>query len=158
MLYFYPRSPQGERQPCRTKHSTNSKFLSTLSARRATGRVMVIVSVLSISIHALRKESDVFLQSPPPRRKAFLSTLSARRATFIRIKSALTQNNFYPRSPQGERLDNRKKQRAPETISIHALRKESDSVLWMVPNRLSRFLSTLSARRATERPGQNCQS
>ena len=34
------------------------KFQSTLSVRRATGRAMALNTMLKISIHALRKESD----------------------------------------------------------------------------------------------------
>ena len=57
----------------------------------------------------------------------FLSTLSLRRATFSAGTKYDTAKNFYPRSPCGERLG-----------------------CWMALNRLLRFLSTLSLRRATE--------
>ena len=102
----------------------------------------------AISIHALLAESDLW-----------------------DLMGGLSYDNFYPRSPCGERL-----QRGPRPherrhfyprspcgerpvgvlscyldniISIHALLAESDiSALWMVVN-LPLFLSTLSLRRAT---------
>ena len=55
---FYPRSPCGERQFSRRLIHHLSKFLSTLSLRRATnGRISDAVN-LTISIHALLAESD----------------------------------------------------------------------------------------------------
>ena len=56
---------------------------------------------------------------------AFLSTLSLRRATayFFYVAKA---NNFYPRSPCGERLKAPKVTRHMRKISIHALLAESD--------------------------------
>ena len=102
------------------------KFQSTLSVRRATGLHVLIVEAETISIHALRKESDVVgvrvvvldgisihalrKESDIARSLAisllrlFQSTLSVRRAT---------------RHRQRHRLDT--------GISIHALRKESDA-------------------------------
>ena len=57
------------------------EFLSTPSARRATGRTVFRARNRWISIHALREEGDgmgtVGLATPLP----FLSTPSARRAT-----------------------------------------------------------------------------
>ena len=35
-IYFYPRSPCGERQPTAARNDKNNIFLSTLSLRRAT--------------------------------------------------------------------------------------------------------------------------
>ena len=103
---------------------------------------------LPISIHALLAESDGGSGVGSWPRVIFLSTLSLRRATvklfrqnyecFISIHALLaesdadkhvqqpTQQDFYPRSPCGERL----------------------CVFWMALNR-QLFLSTLSLRRAT---------
>ena len=102
----------------------------------------------------------------------FLSTLSLRRATHNRWVNLFGFQNFYPRSPCGERLDGPVSffntfgflstlslRRATEQsasynayleISIHALLAESDIIsiaLLILP---IRFLSTLSLRRATE--------
>ena len=125
-MYFYPRSPCGERhsgyldtrQLCAIsihallaesdaidKWDKNDfyKFLSTLSLRRATGLGVGLYLTTEISIHALLAESDrlcTILYSCP--------------------------GNFYPRSPCGERLAKQLDRSPPLT-----------------------FLSTLSLRRAT---------
>ena len=100
---FYPRSPCGERR----KHQ-----------RQGAGGER-------ISIHALLAESDAGCASGNPARRPFLSTLSLRRATQgadpgrqkrgISIHALLAESdrirrlhmadfdNFYPRSPCGER-------------------------------------------------------
>ena len=55
---FYPRSPCGERRTMTTTTCTASRFLSTLSLRRATRFQAADISVKRISIHALLAESD----------------------------------------------------------------------------------------------------
>ena len=124
--YFNPRPPRGER-PCNTG--------------RWCGR-------WSISIHALREESDsgislgipplVNFNPRPPRgerltrqtwyriAEQFQSTPSARRAT----ASVLTGKFFH-------------------LISIHALREESDRAFFVLIRHEFQFQSTPSARRAT---------
>ena len=103
------------------------RFLSTLSLRRATWSTTKLEYNPIISIHALLAESDLdglkrklnqhrFLSTLSLRRattnqtntknlpRRFLSTLSLRRATkAIKIRINLI-DNFYPRSPCGERL------------------------------------------------------
>ena len=81
---FYPRSPCGERPTPGTWSITATRFLSTLSLRRATRQP--------------RAQAD----RPPP----FLSTLSLRRATFLKFLTGTAHGDFYPRSPCGERLGN----------------------------------------------------
>ena len=79
--YFYPRSPCGERLLLMCFWLSGRLFLSTLSLRRATLRVLDGSKSSLISIHALLAESDavsVAVQSPASQ---FLSTLSLRRAT-----------------------------------------------------------------------------
>ena len=44
---------------------TTSEFQSTLSVRRATQRRVISVITVDISIHALRKESDVKTHARP---------------------------------------------------------------------------------------------
>ena len=105
---------------------------------------------------------------------AFLSTLSLRRATFVnsRLHSLLVY--FYPRSPCGERQDEKQANQSGHCISIHALLAESDepdgtitdtffgisihALLAESDDRYGKpvdvqfvFLSTLSLRRATDR-------
>ena len=79
-------------------------FLSTLSLRRATGCPACGDSRRNISIHALLAESDIILIALLIQRTKFLSTLSLRRATFASAGRLQIVNNFYPRSPCGERL------------------------------------------------------
>ena len=102
---FYPRSPCGERRITTITTCTASRFLSTLSLRRATNA------------------------RPDTRRHgAFLSTLSLRRATAGRGVIKMELNNFYPRSPCGERRRKGSRRCVLSSISIHALLAESDRV------------------------------
>ena len=56
--YFYPRPPRGGRLYEITGSSTDSVFLSTPSARRATRYLDESGHENVISIHALREEGD----------------------------------------------------------------------------------------------------
>ena len=149
MIYFYPRSPCGERHRDNTQDATPI-CISIHALLAESDRLRQAVYLLdSISIHALLAESDLFTKSTylfaqtisihallaesDPRCKTccksslrFLSTLSLRRATrfFGLLRPCL--GDFYPRSPCGERLSSRK-----------------------LPSSWRRFLSTLSLRRAT---------
>ncbi len=102
--YFYPRSPCGERQ--RVKFQLN--FIN------------------QISIHALLAESDCRNWRKQSNHHKFLSTLSLRRATVGANNHVRVRQNFYPRSPCGER-----------------------PVVPVELTTLVKFLSTLSLRRAT---------
>ena len=123
-------------------------FLSTPSARRATGVIPDGHAGIEISIHALREEGD-----------ASASGCSS------------TGSNFYPRPPRGGRLfvchllillciflstpSARRATGGPPLffyhggISIHALREEGDASVVAALDTLEKFLSTPSARRAT---------
>ena len=146
--HFYPRSPCGERPLRPGRCATRTRFLSTLSLRRATIGLRCVGVFLGISIHALLAESDwrtcaactakqyFYPRSPCGERLAyfqphalsvlFLSTLSLRRATRFQCGAIQHNKDFYPRSPCGER---------PPYFSQ--------------PATLFKFLSTLSLRRAT---------
>ena len=104
-------------------------FLSTPSARRATRPDTQGLKQHGISIHALREEGD----SRP-----------------LRLKRCTS--DFYPRPPRGGRPHSAISFSCTISISIHALREEGDlqNGLFYKPCVL-RFLSTPSARRATER-------
>ena len=102
-----------------------------------------------ISIHALREEGDPFSAVRFWLQKVFLSTPSARRATntdsvckrklFISIHALREEGDAdHPAHPH----------RQP--ISIHALREEGDVDLPAPERRSAQFLSTPSARRATQ--------
>ena len=86
----------------------------------------------------------------------FLSTLSLRRATLFALLCNLLHNNFYPRSPCGERLNIRQIQKIENEISIHALLAESDINKRCQFNGDNGFLSTLSLRRATNDAINGC--
>ena len=80
----------------------------------------------------------------------FLSTPSARRATLLFWRRCRCRRNFYPRPPRGGRPSCRRWWSAWQAISIHALREEGDgSAPYISPLSVS-FLSTPSARRATQ--------
>ena len=57
------------------------QFLSTPSARRATGCTNDLLRLYEISIHALREEGDQMQDAKTTMPEVFLSTPSARRAT-----------------------------------------------------------------------------
>ena len=78
--HFYPRSPCGERHTSGATHRILRAFLSTLSLRRATVGQNRLRQKLAISIHALLAESD----HP------------------VSVLVGVVEN-FYPRSPCGER-------------------------------------------------------
>ena len=148
-LYFYPRSPCGERRVHFDNFNLHCvisihallaesdpttiiiicivpKFLSTLSLRRATHYDNYNLHCTEISIHALLAESDS-------------------------VSSVINNiiDNFYPRSPCGERPQLKPPVKSHAEISIHALLAESDNILCVVSVQVGRFLSTLSLRRAT---------
>ena len=81
-----------------------------------------------ISIHALLAESDSARVVTSFWFILFLSTLSLRRATSLSSYFATERENFYPRSPCGERRLRYLCYNSAQTISIHALLAESDSM------------------------------
>ena len=80
-----------------------------------------------------------------------------RRATFLCIFKHLPSDNFYPRSPCGERPILGNPCAGCPAISIHALLAESDSSSALDASAAAAFLSTLSLRRATGKPGRSGQ-
>ena len=127
-----------------------------------------------ISIHALREEGDSPASYGGVGVAVFLSTPSARRATILQDAKKSKRYHFYPRPPRGGRLRGLDMDDVDSRISIHALREEGDKSgrSWarhpqnfyprpprggrpdLTPDTLTGrtvFLSTPSARRATER-------
>ena len=126
ICHFYPRSPCGERplkgyRPARTNKISIHALLAESDGIASPSRVM-----RDISIHALLAESD-------------------RRCP----ATGQTASHFYPRSPCGERRKYHRADRVRACISIHALLAESDLRHCTTYLNCSRFLSTLSLRRAT---------
>ena len=135
--------------PCATVIS-ESLFLSTPSARRATIPATETALRLRISIHALREEGDDGNERHTFPVQGFLSTPSARRATLLPLPSGLHRSYFYPRPPRGGRRQNHRSLSGSCNISIHALREEGDFEFRHITSAENEFLSTPSARRATE--------
>ena len=107
--YFYPRSPCGERHNANCNYRSGRPIsIHALLAESDTTVLTLIWEVIAISIHALLAESDSIIDI---------------------INNVI--DNFYPRSPCGERR----------------------KIRFVAPD-VSSFLSTLSLRRAT-RKGQS---
>ena len=145
---FYPRPPRGGRHLTGDDTAVLVQFLSTPSARRATGRSLDVHRRSVISIHALREEGDLsadtlwqqrgnFYPRPPRggRQNAikimmeileFLSTPSARRAT-LQIDQAYPdlRISIHALREEGDRRISRRGSDGQQ-ISIHALREEGD--------------------------------
>ena len=124
------------------------KFLSTPSARRATGAPLSRGVSRRISIHALREEGDFAASPAPCWYRLFLSTPSARRATAARLNKILARAiSIHALREEGDQLPWRGEPFSK--ISIHALREEGDALCFRHIVRGFVFLSTPSARRAT---------
>ena len=123
-------------------------FLSTPSARRATGRWTGRPGGWKISIHALREEGDADKVSSDVAEIIFLSTPSARRATSRASFQLKYLQDFYPRPPRGGRRGGvRLKDPGGVFLSTPSARRATPSSSMSTNTR--RFLSTPSARRAT---------
>ena len=123
---FYPRSPCGERLMPSCKAISLSRFLSTLSLRRATA-----------SFNAAQPATQNFYPRSPcgERRRNTPDDFCSRG---ISIHALLAESDFF-RSLEGHKTQ----------ISIHALLAESDVIRNFANSLALQFLSTLSLRRAT---------
>ena len=107
------------------------------------------IAAAKISIHALREEGDIQTEVDNLTAELFLSTPSARRATTEFSGSIrYMQISIHALREEG---DPEKAWRIKQyrQISIHALREEGDVVVVIVGSVEMLFLSTPSARRAT---------
>ena len=168
---FYPRPPRGGRLKPDPAHWLPVGFLSTPSARRATGRDALVALCFEISIHALREEGDGirqpficvyvrFLSTPSARRAtcprgwlqsacAFLSTPSARRATRV-ILVSVSWDDLFLSTPSARRATPPLPPRCRTWKNFYPRpprggRPQTATIL----GTLIEFLSTPSARRAT---------
>ena len=149
--YFYPRSPCGERR----RNSQNIERRQNISIHALLAESDERTNSFPdapphISIHALLAESDSMSCWSNRPVTIFLSTLSLRRATGEAMPGIAHISYFYPRSPCGERLLAFCVAFSSGAISIHALLAESDGNKCCKGSNDSRFLSTLSLRRATQ--------
>ena len=139
---------------------TLSALPISIHALREEGDLLHVGSAqaFNISIHALREEGDVPSGICVPGVPVFLSTPSARRATASVAPILLAMAYFYPRPPRGGRPVVRAGDAATVPISIHALREEGDQSNSNLREHSIQFLSTPSARRATEAEFKKWQS
>ena len=101
---FYPRSPCGERLFEYIQAGTGILFLSTLSLRRATTSTTRTAQTRCIFLSTLSlRRATISIIELIECRFVFLSTLSLRRATHNLNLPSKPIENFYPRSPCGER-------------------------------------------------------
>ena len=98
------------------------------SGAQATGQVISAIDIADISIRTLREEGDY------PQRSV-----------------GGVHRDFYPCPPRGGRLFLQLPYPCFYIISIHALREEGDELIVCKLKCFFRFLSTPSARRATDR-------
>ena len=169
-MYFYPRSPCGERPHSRRSRKQHHPFLSTLSLRRATvnggAPLNFFGNFYPRSPCGERHDSSALMKC----QVKFLSTLSLRRATYdtyakvlrvnISIHALLAESDrplrqlqsalcdFYPRSPCGERpIHNAKINKQDD---FYPRSPCGERRLWACSaGSVCLFLSTLSLRRAT---------
>ena len=128
-----------------------SRFLSTLSLRRATLHQHVERNNPAISIHALLAESDTCNIVLP---NILLISIHALLAESDMVLPLICNANsdFYPRSPCGERPSLRVSiSGSPSFLSTLSLRRATLPVDKMTTTATT-FLSTLSLRRATLPP------
>ena len=103
------------------------EFLSTPSARRATGRTVFRARNRWISIHALREEGDRL--SDRLRRYLRISIHALREeGDGLPLTDGQPEKHFYPRPPRGGRPAAGSEHSGKGVISIHALREEGDDV------------------------------
>ena len=150
-----PTTPAAAGQNLKSK---GAKFLSTPSARRATGHLYRQSPLPHISIHALREEGDLVVRE-------LLLIVSSISIHALReegdpepLTTAQLLAHFYPRPPRGGRLGHLLAHFVDHLISIHALREEGDLMFKNSIDQSPKFLSTPSARRATFPALKPCKS
>ena len=141
-----PTTPAAAGQNLKSK---GAKFLSTPSARRATGHLYRQSPLPHISIHALREEGDLVVREL----LLIVSSISIHalreEGDWTPISAISLTSHFYPRPPRGGRLGHLLAHFVDHLISIHALREEGDLMFKNSIDQSPKFLSTPSARRAT---------
>ena len=146
---FYPRSPCGERRARACANQCNCCIsIHALLAESDREKPRQTRTDTSISIHALLAESDSALYWFSIADRYFYprSPCGERPRTPLKCTE---WDYFYPRSPCGERREYLLIVGVMDNISIHALLAESDSRHTRTNRNDTRFLSTLSLRRAT---------
>ena len=171
-LYFYPRSPCGERRPGLVRHGVGIAIsIHALLAESdiagpvpRSGRIISIHALLAesdcieankickfpiISIHALLAESDPITKKPPLIVSAFLSTLSLRRATQCRTLASGMYGFLSTLSLRRATPSSKTGRRFPYFYPRSPCGERPKELTLAAKNAV--FLSTLSLRRATRR-------
>ena len=147
---FYPRPPRGGRPAAESLAALTDVFLSTPSARRATIPRPHLLCWHHDFYPRPPRGGRLTVRSIAPGRSQFLSTPSARRATPKAVKASVTMSiSIHALREEGDRRLGAAAQ-VGEGISIHALREEGDRKSDFYTAPASTFLSTPSARRATQ--------
>ena len=149
-MNFYPRPPRGGRQY--TFSSELSTMLISIHALREEGDIFTTTGSrhFKISIHALREEGDLFLCHVYSSVTAISIHALREEGDLCVCTPSKPERYFYPRPPRGGRPYNPVLAQQRVQISIHALREEGDVIIFLRGTAEKRFLSTPSARRATE--------
>ena len=123
--YFYPRPPRGGRLTREYYYSGREQFLSTPSARRATG-----------AYPRRGAQTSDFYPRPPRGGRPLSFAISPYSADFyprpprggrrVSTSGGVRAKNFYPRPPRGGRPHRSGSPPGQDRISIHALREEGD--------------------------------
>ena len=146
---FYPRSPCGERHGAlKHVHQTEEISIHALLAESDFAGRLPSRRGIAISIHALLAESDTSSLILEASANIFLSTLSLRRATIF-SQSAFAKSIFLSTLSLRRATVKATCMQVLFDISIHALLAESDTIFAVRPYDAPIFLSTLSLRRAT---------
>ena len=123
---FYPRSPCGERRLDGEWKDVAAYISIHALLAESDDETMAKLSGLSvISIHALLAESDWPTGVTAQDVKISIHALLAESDRCVQLRRG-SANNFYPRSPCGERHGRLSVKRYRLNISIHALLAESD--------------------------------
>ena len=132
MTYFYPRPPRGGRHYSSDKKRLPRVFLSTPSARRATACKLILVGAIS------------HFYPRPPRGGRHPEVYARRVRDRISIHALREEGDLQPPADDPQ-----------QQISIHALREEGDPAVYNAMLTTCKFLSTPSARRATDQDHQS---
>ena len=126
-IYFYPRSPCGERRAEWRLYIKLRHFYPRSPCGERPTFCAILNATKRISIHALLAESDIpYLYILCNTNVRFYPrSPCGERPRITRYKRNHTR--FYPRSPCGERLDQNYNRYEKYQVSIHALLAESDA-------------------------------
>ena len=122
--YFYPRPPRGGRQRFQFIIQSDTVFLSTPSARRATHEPQRLHQRGRISIHALREEGDQREVCEELGLSISIHALREEGDAALNGDHAAPLISIHALREEGDSSISFSKRRA--RISIHALREEGD--------------------------------